>query len=137
MTANLKETTKGNYTLRQELWCDGEDVIIRSDGKKLYYLSSLFDELVNLEKKANNKEQMMSTLSEHEKTMVKAFLQNYSDVLGNRACNDWEFPNDWTHKEKVNFVEAYHKWNGDPEEFDENHLSLPDFAIVSFLASKI
>ena len=36
----------------------------------------------------------------------------------------------------MEFVRAYHDWNGDPEEFDPNHLHLPNFAVVEFLASK-
>ena len=76
-------------------------------------------------------------MSEKEKALVKRFLKEHADVIGNRCCNDWDFPEDWTHEEKVQFVREYHEWNGDPEEFDEKFLHLPDFAVVEFLAHRI
>lgn len=72
-----------------------------------------------------------------ERKLAVAFLRDLSEVLGNRICNDWKFPSDWTLDERRAFVLEYHTWNGDPEEFDPNFLVLPDFAVASFLAHKI
>lgn len=67
------------------------------------------------------------------KKLIVSMLEDYSDLLGRKACNNWSFPKDWTHREKAEFCIAYHDWNGDPEEFSPEHLHLPDFAVVDFL----
>ena len=69
-----------------------------------------------------------------QKQLAAAMLNDYSEKLGSRCCNDWDFPEDWTHKEKIEFCKGYHEWNGDPEEFSENRLYLPDFAVADYLA---
>lgn len=75
---------------------------------------------------------------DHKEIALAAdFLKGYADRLGNDCCNDWDFPSDWTHDEIVQFVRDYHEFNGDPEEFDENHLFLPDFAVAEFLAHRL
>lgn len=76
-------------------------------------------------------------MSEKQKLLIAAMLDKYSDVLANNCCNDWDFPKDWTHQEKVEFCKGYHDWNGDHEEFSEEHLHLPDFAVASYLAHLI
>lgn len=76
-------------------------------------------------------------LSKKELALIVQFLDQFADELGNNGCNDWDFPEDWTEKEQKTFVKQYHAWNGDPEEFDEEHLNLPDFAVVGFLKHKI
>ena len=73
-------------------------------------------------------------VNEKQKKLVKAMLGDYSDMLGNRCCNHWEFPKDWSHEEKSEFCKGYHDWNGDPEEFSEDRLYLPDFAVADYLA---
>jgi hypothetical protein len=75
-------------------------------------------------------------MTDKEQALVGQFLKAFSDRLGNDCCNDWNFPDDWTHEEKVEFCRAYHDWNGDPEEFNPDHLHLPDFAVAEFLASR-
>jgi len=37
----------------------------------------------------------------------------------------------------VQFVREFHDYNGDPEQFDESHLHLPDYAVMGFLAYKL
>ncbi len=32
------------------------------------------------------------------------FLDQAADILGNRGCNDWEWPIDWTEQERKEFV---------------------------------
>lgn len=73
----------------------------------------------------------------HEKALASAMLKDYSNVLGNRCCNDFEFPSDWSKQQKIDFVKEYHDWNGDPEVFNPDVPILPDFAVASFLAWKI
>ena len=72
-----------------------------------------------------------------ERQLTTVFLKDYSNRLGNNICNDWKFPSDWSKEEKIEFIREYREWNGDPENFDENFLVLPDFAVVSFLAAKL
>jgi hypothetical protein len=69
-----------------------------------------------------------------QKQLAAAMLNDYSEHLGCTSCNDWDFPEDWTHQEQVEFCKGYHEWNGDPEEFSENRLYLPDFAVAGYLA---
>ncbi len=73
-------------------------------------------------------------MNEKENKLVASMLSDYSGVLGNRSCNDWSFPEDWSHEEKSEFCWSYHNWNGDLEEFSEEHLHLPDFAVAAYLA---
>ena len=66
--------------------------------------------------------------------LIATFLRPASDEFANHGCNDWEFPAGWTTEEKIDFCRAYHHYNGDPENFDPNHLNIPDFAAMNFLA---
>lgn len=68
-----------------------------------------------------------------ELSLLIPFLDDYEQQLS----NNWEFPENWSIEEKRAFVKAYHDYNGDPHEYDENDLTLPDFAVVAFLASKL
>lgn len=76
-------------------------------------------------------------MKNHEKQLASAMFKDYSDVLGNRCCNDFEFPSDWSEYQKIDIVKEYHERNGDPEEFNSDYPKLPDFAIASFLAYKL
>lgn len=75
----------------------------------------------------------------NEKKLAAKMLELASDDFSNNGCND--VPNSyfdgWTIEERRNFVKEFHVWNGDIEEYDENFLHLPDFAIMSFLAHKL
>ena len=76
-------------------------------------------------------------MTRKERYLIAQFLNDFSDVLAHRNCNDWDFPADWSREEKISFIRAYHRWNGDPEEFNEDRLILQDDCVASFLASKI
>lgn len=76
-------------------------------------------------------------MKEIHKQLAAEMLIDYSCNLGKNRCNDWNFPKDWAHREKAEFCIAYHDWNGDPEEFNPEHLRLPDFAVAAFLASML
>jgi hypothetical protein len=73
-------------------------------------------------------------MNEQHKKLAAAMLSEYANALGNKCCNDWNFPEDWTTQEKEEFCKGYHEWNGDPEEFTPEHLYLPDFAVADYLA---
>ena len=75
----------------------------------------------------------------NEQKLVAKLLNLASDEFGGHICNDVpnKFYKGWTIEERKQFVKEYHEWNGDPEEYDEDHLHLPDFAIMAFLADKI
>ena len=72
-----------------------------------------------------------------EKKLIIDFLEEYYEELSGHGCNDWEFPSDWTKKEKRQFVKEFHEWNGDPEEYNENFLHLQDSSIMHFLSVKL
>lgn len=65
------------------------------------------------------------------------FLEKASDEFSNHGCNDWEFPENWTTKEKVDFVRDMYRDNGNIHEFDSGHLNVPDWWVISFLAKRI
>ncbi len=79
----------------------------------------------------------MSNLNKKETMLAAVFLDQLSEKMGSSCCNDWEFPEDWSIDEKKLFVKEFHDWNGDPEEYDENCLSLPDFCVAGFLSEKL
>ena len=62
-----------------------------------------------------------------------------SEEFSNHVCNDIpdEIYRGWTIKERQSFVKEYHEWNGDPKEYDPDHIYLPDWAVMSFLAHKL
>ena len=66
--------------------------------------------------------------------LAAKMLSDYADLLGNRCCNDWDFPEGWSEDLKREFAKAYHEYNGDPEEYDENNLSLSDFCVADLLS---
>lgn len=65
------------------------------------------------------------------------FLEQASDEFSNHGCNDWDFPDDWTEKEKQEFVKKMYEDNGDPENYNPNHLDMPNWWVMGFLAGKI
>lgn len=76
-------------------------------------------------------------MTNKELLLAAQLLNEASDHYANHSCNDWKFPIDWTHEERVKFVKEFHEFNGDPNEFDETFLRLPDYAVMAFLASKL
>jgi hypothetical protein len=78
-------------------------------------------------------------MNSKEKKLAAEFLNIASEQFSRHVCNDVDdllFEN-WTLEERRKFIKEYHEWNGDPEEYDENFLHLPDWAIMSFLAKKL
>ncbi len=69
-----------------------------------------------------------------QRALAAALLDQYSDDLGNRSCNDWDFPENWTPEEVADFCKGAEEQNGTPEEFDPHDPSLPDFAVATYLA---
>ena len=65
--------------------------------------------------------------------LLKVASYEFSDHI----CNDWNFPEDWSNEEKIEFVKAMYEDNGNPEDFDPNHLHVPDWLVMSFLGSKL
>jgi hypothetical protein len=64
-------------------------------------------------------------------------LRQASEEFSNHGCNDWNFPPDWTLEERQEFVKAMHEDNGSPEEYDPEHLHVPDWWVMSFLAGYV
>ena len=78
-------------------------------------------------------------MNKKEKELTAKMLNLASDVFSCHGCNDVddEVYNTWTLDERKQFVKEFHKWNGDPEEYDEEILHLEDFCIMDFLAAKL
>lgn len=69
--------------------------------------------------------------------LASELLENHSDVLSNRSCNDWDFPEDWTLEEKQAMVKEIAELNGNLKEYDPQMLYLSDWQVASFLSSKL
>lgn len=61
-------------------------------------------------------------------------LDAAADKFGNHGCNDWDWPAGVPEADRMAIVRAFHDWNGDPQEFDPEWLSLPDFAAMRYFA---
>jgi len=74
-----------------------------------------------------------------EKAIAAKLLQIARDEFADHGCNDLDsnFWDGWAHSEIVQFVREFHDYNGDPEQFDESHLHLPDYAVMGFMAHKL
>ncbi len=79
----------------------------------------------------------MSELTVKEMQIAAAMLDDYSDYLGNRTCNDFEWPCNWNDEEKTKFTKEFHDYNGDPEEYEEGDILNSDFSVAGFLAFKL
>lgn len=60
-----------------------------------------------------------------------------SEEFENNGCSDLDLGSHFDHDFLEKLVREYHVWNGDPESFDLRNLSIPDYAAMSFLASKL
>lgn len=76
-------------------------------------------------------------MNRKELQLVASFLEMLDDILGNRCCNDWDFPDDWTESEKTDFVKQFHEANGDPEEYTEGDTIIQDFCAVYLVRQKV
>jgi hypothetical protein len=77
-------------------------------------------------------------MTRKEKLLAASLLELASEEFSNHGCNDWEFPVGWSPAECHDFVRRYCDWNGDPSEYDASREpSLPDWAVMRFLAAKI
>ena len=81
----------------------------------------------------------MSNIGGKELSLTAKLLDLASNQFSRHGCNDLSESvyEGWSIEDKKKFVREYHEWNGDPEEFDEDFLYLPDYAIMRFLAHKI
>ena len=70
-------------------------------------------------------------------SVAAEMLDLASEEFSNHGCCDWEFPADWTLSDKQELVEAMHEDNGSPEEYNPNYLSVPDWWVMCFLASRL
>lgn len=69
--------------------------------------------------------------------LISEMLADYSRRLSRDGCNDWDFPKDWTIKEKQLFLKQYHAWNGDPEEYDPKRLHIRNSSVAAFLSYRV
>lgn len=68
-------------------------------------------------------------------TLAGEMLREYAERLSCDGCNDWLFPQDWSTQDKEAFVQAFHAWNGDPEEFDPKRLVLGNSSVAGLLSA--
>lgn len=58
-------------------------------------------------------------------------LEQHSDDLSNKGCNDWDFPAWMTEQERDEFLVEYRHFHG------EKNLPLFDWMVASFLANQL
>lgn len=78
-------------------------------------------------------------MNNKEIQLASEMLKLASDTFGNHICNDIEdsIYEGWTIDERKQFVKEFYEWNGNPEDYDENFLHIPDFALMKFLSHKL
>lgn len=76
-------------------------------------------------------------MNRKERELAALMLEQLSELLGSKNCNDFWFPDDWTDKEKQIFIAEFHIHNGDPEEFRHDCLNIADFCAADLLARKL
>lgn len=77
--------------------------------------------------------------------LAGSLLEEASEVMSNRTCNDWKWPDDWTLEERREFAEAMQIDNNPSTDLSEedsenlwNHEYGPDdWWVMSFLAKKL
>jgi hypothetical protein len=72
-----------------------------------------------------------------ELELFRILLNGCSENLSNNSCNDFpELQQHMPKEELVKFVKKAYEDNGTPQDFDENHLYLPDWWVFSILKKK-
>lgn len=81
------------------------------------------------------------------KKLAGEILRHVVDEYGNKGCNEWEYPPDWTEKDKLRFATALVKSNvgrkrlneDDKEEVKElvSANPPPDWWVASFLLEEL
>lgn len=78
-------------------------------------------------------------MTDRENKLAAKMLKLAAEAFGRHGCND--VPDSvyegWTLDERKAFNKAFHEWNGDPEEYMEDYLHLPDFALMDYLAHRL
>lgn len=75
-----------------------------------------------------------------ETKILDELIERASDEMSNHGCNDFDLGEYLTKREINDLVKDYHKWNGDPEEYDaklDNRYALPDWALLKFLYQRL
>lgn len=78
-------------------------------------------------------------MTEKELLLAAHLLELAASEFGDHGCNDlseyaWE---GWSKKERIEFIQSYHRSKGNMEEAKEKHLYLEDYCVMSFLAERI
>ena len=78
-------------------------------------------------------------MTNKEILLAAKVLDIADEEFSHYGCNDLEESvyDGWSLEERQEFVKEFHNWNGDPEEYDEDMLDLPDFAVMAFLSHKL
>ena len=81
-------------------------------------------------------------MNEKEKQLLLHIIDGVQQVLSNRCCDDFEYPEHIgvSHGEKRQLLKEYHKLNGDAEEFEfynDDHDSIQESCLLLLLADKL
>jgi hypothetical protein len=78
-------------------------------------------------------------ITDNELKLIRNLLQMATFEFGKHGCNDVddEIYAGWTLNERKAFVKGFYEYNGDPENYNETNLHLPDYALMGFMAAKL
>ena len=81
----------------------------------------------------------MPELPVHIRFLMAVMLTFAANEFGNHGCNDFDLGKYMTPEQGKVFMQAYHEWNGDPEEWnpDEYNGLFSDDAIMGMMAHMI
>jgi len=81
----------------------------------------------------------MPELQPHERFLMAVVLKMAANEFGNHGCNDFNLSRYMSPEQGREFMRQYHKWNGDPEEWnpEEYDGQCMDYAVMGFMAHKI
>lgn len=71
--------------------------------------------------------------------LTATLLRQASEEFSNHGANEVSESlfEKWHPEYRKRFVQDFHKWNGTEDEFDSENLSIPDYALMSFLAHRL
>lgn len=92
-----------------------------------------------INEKVDQEAKSKTGLTAKERKLICDLLEMASAEFSNHGCNDieqdmWE---GWTIEERKQFVKSYYEYNGDLNEYDENHLELADWELMNYMVHKL
>jgi hypothetical protein len=78
-------------------------------------------------------------MTQKEKILISILLDLASDEFATHGCNDLDdaFWAGWTKEERQELMKDFHKYNGDPENYDPEFLHVGDSSLMGYFSKKL